>query len=265
MTLNISKRHKRNEQPLLFTGLSLSNRLHSQSAASQLVGDVFERLTASVAGAAFKRLMTDSNDDLCPDLLNSRTNTFIESKATQRRHYFKVSSAQLEKYVQVSRDYAIVGSNYQVLYYLWTYKAEQLLLNYRTTGRVIDAICTTVMSLDIIHASILKRCLEVEPENCRYREYDSWKNERGDKFKVLQVGHPFLERLREAPDNVLPYTLSLNPADYCIRSPGRIEKGHVIRYDGVDFGVNDFQVYSFTRPKGYLEFPELRVKDDIPF
>lgn len=265
--MRVSGRFKRRDgTAYLFPGITLSNQVHKTQFVAQIVGDTFEKLTHAVVGASWKRLVTETDMDLSPDLLNSNTKTYIESKATQRRHYFKVAWEQLCEYERLVRTYAALQENYQVLYYLWTYNATDLAKEGKTVGGVIQRVLDSVECLDIVHWSVLKRVYEIRPEFCAYREYKSWRNNRGGNFRVLQVGHPFLATLRYFPEAVLTDVLKLKAENYVVRSPNRFVRGLEIDCEGVKFRVKNFPVFSFTRPKGFVEFPELVKPDDgIPF
>jgi len=273
MNIRVTRRYRKRDADgsYLFPGITLRNKVNKPQFAAQLTGEIFERLSLVIGGNRWKRLTTDSDNDLCPDLLNSGTRTYIESKAAQRSHCFKLSSMQFDLYEELVKEHAYEGENYQVVYYLWTYTALNLVKESKNVRHMIERVLASVKCLDIIHWTIIDRICREEPDTCYYREYQTWRNEKGEEYKVIQIGHRFLEKLRDAPFQAFVEDLCFDIAEwdeYVVKSPNRVVEGAEVRFEDVSFPVHSFPVYSYTRPKGFKEFPELLAKkpDDVaPF
>lgn len=268
MRTKISNKRRGIEHALLFPGTILSKRVHKVQYATQIVGEVFERLSKSLAGNQWARLIPVSDDDIRPDLGTEDGLNYIESKSTQWR--FKVTTNQLNHYKNLVEDHAKLALNCNVCYYLWTYgdKTIKLVKHGKTCEGVIRLCMDNVVSVDILHWTILYQMFNKLPPNVTYNEYSSWKVAiaRGESFKVMQFGSPFLNRLRENPAKTLFSELSLNPEKYDLKTCAVKEARRSIVFDGVRFQSRRFQINRYVPISGYVECPELQniKRDEIP-
>lgn len=242
---------KRQTEGLLFPGYGLEARVKKRNHASQLVGDVFEGLSKSVSGA--DRLTTDSGCT-CPDLEDREMEIFFECKASQKRNYFKVSAAQLLRY-----EHTQATNHYVFKYHLWSYALTNITKQFPTIRAMIDALVANVANLDVLDMSILSAVLKLKPEGTLVRTYNSWKNEKGEPFYVIQLTHSWLHRLRTDTHSVLA-ELGLNPVDYLI-SNGLIEQA-VCVFQDVLFTSRPFPVFTCERAVTIQEFDE---DEKVPF
>lgn len=211
---------KNHEQLFLFPDVWKSQRIKSQSGASQLVGDLFEICTQEFSGA--KRIHQDSSSGgHLPDLFKGAN--LYESKAAQNRHYFKVSYSQLVHYHQ---------NPFAVTYFLWSYSSVALVSELRTRGKIVETITRGIDHVDLIPCSILFRASELQPDShLRVRKYESWNG-----YHCLQVGRPYLRKLRANPSGALQ-DLLLDPSKY------RVETGRrrlTLNYMGEEIVTNQF-------------------------
>lgn len=232
-------------QTFLYPGLTLDNKVHKPQFAAPLVGEIFETLSHRIAGKGWQRMggvNGEHSGQENPDLWSFTENAYIESKATQGRHYFKVASEQLEGYAKMAEH-----EQCNIVYYLWSYKARHLVKEGKTIRGIIERVVKSITHLDIVHWSILYAAMRHKAKFCQYREYKSWRNNTGGHFKILQVGHPWLEQLRANPLGTLGSQLRLDPGEYETLTPSTARKRVRVKFDGVPFCSCYFPVNSFVR------------------
>jgi hypothetical protein len=251
---------------MLFEDPLLYKNVKKVQFATQIVGEVFERITASTVGSRFERLSPDPNADVRPDLVSLCGEDYIESKSTQWR--FKVTVPQLKNYRFLVRDNAVLKQRCSVNYMLWTYgdKTLRLVEHGKTVGGVVSMLSENVKSVHIIHWSIVFAMMQSLPANITHKKYPCWKTSiaRGECFEVMQFGEPFLKRLRADPSEVLSNELSLDPAQYDLR-PNHSHKKVSFKFLNKEWNTSRFMVHKFTPKEDYLPFPELsEICDAIP-
>ena len=218
--------------------------------------------------------------DVCPDGVDEERKLWIESKGTQRQHAFKVPIDQLEAYATAQYEAAMWEDHYQVLYCMWAYhetrvtKARDWSVNGKSDVRVptkrefIQLILGATRNVDVIDISVLRRvreCVELESndaaETCTVKDYASWAGyQDGQSYHVLNVGHRFLERLREDPETIL-FKLGLNSEQYRWKRHNAGPRS--ITINSVKFPVPKLDVFELVHVEGFVQYPE--ANEDAPF
>jgi hypothetical protein len=249
---------KRKKEKLLFPGYGLNKPIKHYSGAAQIVGCVFEEISAKLIKGTLNQ--TDMTVDLCPDL--TLNDYLIEVKATQRRHYFKVSIPQLERYQLAEEDEGGIQSPRKVQYHLWTYKQQHLSQELGTVGLIVEGICKSISYVTIFPIDVIKALRRTCQYGCRERSYNSWRNKRGDIWHVLQVTHAFMDEIRYDPQKAL---LMIDCTDdYQIRRWR--SRSQRIRYQDVLFytcGFDVLQIEKRQHPKPVELFTN--PADEVPF
>lgn len=252
----------------------------STKAAATITGHIFERLSECLLGG--DRGITNGQVDVCPDAINDESKLLVESKACQRQHAFKVDINQMENYRTVMSEWWAEGLEYQTVYALWCYHAKSISVptkikhlgkrrhtkEFRTYGEIIDLVIETTACVKVIDLRIMLRLVELadswaKPNTCSIKNYSSWKNNTGDPYWVLNVGHRWLRRFMEEPARMLK-AMRLDPEQFVWKESTRA--GDQIQIDGKIFEpppVHVFECVS-TMPWDYVGRWH-DEKDDAPF
>lgn len=231
----------------LFPGYCLNQKVHSYRTTSVLVGLTFELLTEKITGGICR--CVNGSTDLCPDVIDDRSATLIESKGSQTQHAFKVSIEQLKNYYKVT-------NKYNVLYYLWSYNAKSITKKegrkFKTQRDIHLKVINTIDKLYILDIDVIYKLFKVNNiDYCSVKNYPSWKQSNGKDFHVLNIGHKFLQDFKENTNKYLT-KLVLNPVSYDV-STYKIPKTTII-LDGEMFET-----------KGAIDTFDVRKSVEVPF
>jgi len=254
-------------------GLHISRNIRQVQFATQIIGDIFERLSKEVMGPQWDRIYPMSDSEIRPDLGSRDNLNFIESKASQ--HRFKCDVQQIHVYQDFMIDMMERDLSVNLCYHLWTYgdRTIRLVEDGKTVEGVIALALGNVVQLDILHWTIIAAMLKRLPKNVSYKEYTSWKrsgNCEGGVYKLMQFGEPVLKRLRMNPDEFLYYELGLPPSRYACQTNYRKEMRRKVVVDGIEFQTNRFKVHRYVLAPEALSpvitaAPKRKVKETIPF
>lgn len=263
-----SKRRK-SEQPTLFPGYTLHYKVHKVQYATQIVGEIYEKLSHAIVGKQWIRLIPEGDADVRPDLGTSDGLNYVESKSCQ--HRMKVTTHQLSHYVNLVEDHSKLTNHCNVNYFFWQYGNRsdiKLVADGKTVGGLINLLLENTKSLHIIHWSIVKAMWDKLPKGITHHSYPSWKisTMRGRPFEVMQFGEPWFRRLRENPAKTLKDELGLDPELYTLKTNYCTRRAEC-SWDGCDFVSSRFAVHRYVPNKNYVPFPEFfnANKEVAPF
>lgn len=252
----------------------------STKAAATISGHIFERLSECLLGG--DRGITNGQSDVCPDAINDDNQLLVESKACQRQHAFKVDINQMLNYESVMSDWWGEGLGYQTVYSLWCYTAKRISVPkkikylgnrrhtkiFKTYGEIIETIMKSIASVKVLDLRIILRLMELadswaKPETCNVKNYSCWKNNTGDPYWVLNIGHRWLRRFMEQPERMLK-AMRLDPEEFVWMESTR--SGDEIQIDGKIFQAPDVHVFECvsTMPWDYVGRWH-DEKEDAPF
>ena len=235
----VNWRKRKRSQPLLFPGWELEQHIRTYKAVSVLTGEIFETLTEAVALGT--RRTTNSEADICPDLLHEETGVAIEAKASSARSQHKIDHFQVERYMEMSRN------GFTVYYFLWTYEAHHLHRDYGTAGAIIKAVTGSIRSLLVLDISVVHCICESVHQVRGLRYIQSWgpRLEEGYRpYPMTIVSQTFWKALVEDTEQVL------RMLDYSSQQDlhsGLVQRTRTsITRDSVRFHTNMFPVYQVT-------------------
>lgn len=249
---------KPTEEQTLFPGLRIHYKVKQSQFVAQIIGDVFEKLTLTIVGKKWRRLYPQDELDVRPDLGSQDGCSFIESKASKDRRYFKIATNQLIAYDKLIKQAKNDGINISLCYFLWSYKHDEPFSDGKHSMKnVIEDALDSVVQCDIIDSRIMLAMLAKPPANTQYREYDSWRNARADEFgntgyKALQVSHIFMRRLHENAHNVLNEELGLDADKFDLRTNYR-KRTSKVGFDGLEFKSKRFIINRYVYKQAFEE------------
>jgi len=267
---------KPKDERTLFPGHQLQKKVWSVNQGAEISGMVCEKLTVKVLGG--HRSTVNSTVDVCPDAVNEEKRFYVESKACQTAHAFKVPVAQLQHYRRVRFDSYRFNDPFKVLYTLWAYSATRITgvsakhaknpgpRNLRTLQEVIEKVIESiervfVLDLTIMHC-LLKRADRGKIKYCSVKDYASWKGYQEENYHVLNVGHAFLKRLAFYPETVL-LEFNLKPKEWRWKITEREFETIVI--DGMEFESPPFKCFELVRLEDWYEYPKYKYDPEVPF
>jgi len=225
----------KSESGWLFPNQVLKNKIKTSSYTATIVGDVFEVITQVILGG--DRIHADGSAD---GIYKNRERLW-ECKATQTRHYFKLTGPQTDAHLK--------NKNMPTDWILWAYFYPHDEGDGGLTGRsetVLDLINYLNLNITVVHfipaetmASLLKS------PAVRYKEYDSWHDAEGNPYRVYQLPHYLLDEIRW--NKSFPQRTTFRRIKYS--------------YCGKDFETNLFTFVKHKRPKAKTK----KRKGDIPF
>jgi len=255
------------DERTLYPGHQLQQKVWSVNKGAEISGSVCEKLTVKILGG--HRSTINSTADVCPDTVNEEKRIYVESKACQTAHAFKVPVAQLQHYRRVRFDSYRFNDPYGVLYALWAYSATRITglsakhaknpepKNPRTLREVIEKVIESVERVFVLDLSLMyrlfRRADKERVKYCSIKDYASWKGYHEPTYHVLNVGHKFLKGLYENTEGVLT-EFGLRPEEWRWKATEREFETIVI--DGVEFESPPFKCFELVRPEGWYEYPK---------
>jgi len=273
--LVVNKRRRKSDATL-FPGHQLQEPVYNIKAGSTLVGQAFETATESLLGG--DRRTTDGTADICPDAIDQGRKLWIEAKATQRQHAFKVVITQMECYDNAQYDAAVWSDYWRVLYCLWAYDEKRITkprdwstncapdVRRPTKEELIRLVLGATTHVHVLDISVLMRIRErcehgAAPATCSVKDYASWAGyHNGESYYVLNVGHKFLARLRGNVPFVLT-ELGLDPAKYRWRLHSC--KPFKVTINSMDFSIPSVPAFELLRPEEWIDHAD--AKEIAPF